>query len=61
VAGQPGADWEFTHTYKGNRHVIERGVVVDDTWYEFYLSTPEDTFAQSRSIISTVADSFAIQ
>lgn len=58
VAGRPGADWEFTHTVNGNRHVVERSFVVGDRWYEFYLSTPEEQFEQSRHIVATVADSF---
>jgi hypothetical protein len=58
VGGRPGADWEFTHTYGGDRHVIERSLVLNDTWYEFYLSTREAQFGQSRAIIGTVADSF---
>ncbi len=60
VAGKRGGEWEFTHTRRGNRHVIDRGLVVDDIWYSFYLSTREDQFAASKRLVATIADSFTL-
>ncbi|MEP6695966.1 MAG: serine/threonine-protein kinase [Pseudonocardiales bacterium] len=61
VAGRPAGDWEFTHTSGGNRHVVVRSLVVDDTWYSFYFSTREDQFASSKGILTAVADSLTLR
>ncbi|MDP9240668.1 MAG: serine/threonine protein kinase [Actinomycetota bacterium] len=61
VAGRPGGEWEFTYTFRGkDRHVVDRGLVVDRTWYSFYLSTREDQMAASRDIVAAIADSFTV-
>ncbi len=59
VGSADGADWEFSHTQDGNRHVLVRGLITGGTAYAFYLSTREDQFDASKAIAGTVADSFS--
>lgn len=59
VGTADGADWEFTHTQDGHRHVLVRGLIAGGTAYAFYLSTREDQFDAAKRIAGTVADSFS--
>lgn len=53
-------DWEFTHRRPVDRHVIDRGFILDGTAYSFYLSTREDQFAASKHILDASTASFAL-
>jgi len=55
VAGRDGEDWEFTHAQEGHpRQAVDRGVEKDGKVYAFYLSTNQEDFATTRSLIDTV-------
>jgi hypothetical protein len=59
LAGQPGAELEYTcGTGDGMRHGIWRAVVVDGTAYHFYLTVPDSRFAESKIIFDEMVRSF---
>jgi len=60
VGARDSGDWEFTHTREANRHVLERGFIIDGTAYSFYLSTREEQFASSTHVLDDSAGSFAL-
>jgi hypothetical protein len=57
---EKAADWEFTYAVRGGRqHVLNRGVVTSPRQaYGIYWSTPENQWAESRSMLDTITRSF---
>jgi len=65
MAGQAGAEWEFTRRHGTGPEAIThrtlgRGIIIDNTAYIVYLSTREPNFAASQPILDRIAGSFKL-
>jgi len=65
MAGQAGAEWEFTRRHGTGPEAIThrtlgRGIIIDNTAYIVYLSTREPDFAASQPILDRIAGSFKL-
>ncbi|MDQ1652284.1 MAG: eukaryotic-like serine/threonine-protein kinase [Cryptosporangiaceae bacterium] len=63
IAGQDALDWEWTYfSDKTNvtRHILDRGIVIDGTSYELYISAPDKQYAANVHLLDKVSESFRI-
>jgi eukaryotic-like serine/threonine-protein kinase len=61
VAGKPAAELEYTCGSDGDmRHGVWRAVVEGGKAYSFYLTTPEDKFAESKQIFDEMVRTFQL-
>ncbi|GAB3503914.1 hypothetical protein GCM10027575_08410 [Phytohabitans suffuscus] len=61
VAGKPAAELEYTCGSGGEmRHGVWRAVVEGGKAYSFYLTTPEDRFADSKQIFDEMVRTFQL-
>jgi hypothetical protein len=63
LAGRDALDWEWTFVRGKDgqqRHVIERGAIIDGVSYQLYLSTPEARFAATRPLLDELAATFRL-
>jgi hypothetical protein len=62
IGDRDAVDWEWTFVTKGGqkRHVLDRGVIIDDKSYELYFSAPEEKYAAGVGILDEVSKSFEL-
>jgi hypothetical protein len=61
LSGHPAAELEYTCGAGGQgRHALWRAVVIDNKAYHFFLSVPDDRFAESRPIYDELTRSFTV-
>ncbi|MDQ7910050.1 protein kinase [Phytohabitans sp. ZYX-F-186] len=61
VAGKPAAELEYTCGEGGSkRHGVWRAIVEGGKAYSFYLTTPEDKFADSKQIFDEMVRTFQL-